>query len=302
MTQPFHPPPFVTPFAPGAPGAPGSPGSPAPGDEINAPDLEAKTQKVAFPVAVVVGGTARSRSAETTVYTSLRRRRGLDVYVALDPGVAIPVTGALIIRVYARSSTGGARNLVASGMLGFAGPSSSVSVLAANGQGRWVCAARAIAETYEVTYQYVDTVTPFPVGNMQITCVASDESSGVVPDHLGAVKASGAGVVTGGAIIDLGTIAAAGSGTINIPNLEIVGVMGICTAAQPRYLLAFDRSLALAANTVPDLIWPLGATIGGGITDKTVRQRFTTGFQLAQSSDPTKYVAVADGVIQALVR
>lgn len=281
-------PPFVSPFPENA--------TPSGGLTVNTADLESATVKVPAPVPVnLTPGTIRTFSAETTVYTTQQRRRAIDVFLSLDSAFVIPKTGVFVVRVYARSrAAGSARALVSSGMLGFCGAGGQVVL---NASGLWVCAGRAVAEVFEVTLQYYDTAFPFPSGgNVNVTCVASDHASDLVPDSLGTVLASGTG--ESGSAIDLGFTAA---GKISIPKVEVIEVGGINTSTSARYLQLFSRTASLAVGTVPDFVWPLGATAGSGYSAKP-RYRCPSGFILAASSTAGTYTNVADCFVQALIR
>lgn len=258
--------------------------------------LEVGQWKQAFPKPQFTApGTNHSFSPELLVYTTKARRRGVDVYVTTDPAIVFNPTGVLVVRVYARSGNA-AQHLVAQGLVGFEIGGTVLGSPAS--AGRWACAARAAAETFDVTVQYHDSAT-FPTGgNLIVTTVASDEVV-EAPRDVGVVLAQSI-VSSGGTIIDLGSFV---PGTkVAIAGLELVSVYAANDAGAARYLQAFDRFNGLSSGSIPQMVWPMGAVAGGGAVERDIGHRFTKGLILGVSSTAGTYTSVTDCTIQAEIR
>jgi hypothetical protein len=247
-------------------------------------------------------------NVEATVYTARQRWRACDVYVELpnqgDPFLADGGQRAyLSIFVYARSVQG-ARTLVASGRMGPYGDQSLPTFpLVAQ---RWVAAARADAERYEVTAQFTCnnalTLAHLFDAPIRVTTVLTDEMT-QAPPLVGVAPALGQ---VGTAI----RMVAAGTRP-PVPQPELVGVQCVIdTGAGPaaRFLHLHDSAALNLNGHVPLAIWPLGNEDGQGISDFNMAIRLgspgtaSSGLALVSSSTAAITTLANDCPMQAWFR
>jgi hypothetical protein len=243
------------------------------------------------------------RSRETTFYTTTRRWRACDVYVEL-PTQLTAASFVLSVFVYAVSQWG-QKTLVASGRI-------NGITTDGNGQSwwepaKWIVAARSVAEKYEVTaFVTQQSGAPNLAGTPKLTVVASDEMT-EPPPTVGAIMLR----ATQGAGIRLSAV-----GLNAPPRLEVLGVQGVNDVAAARYLQLYDTSATsfgaiTTAGFPPIAQWPMGAAIGGGISDYTFRYRSQSpalasvsplGPALVISTTPGTFTPAADGWVTMMVR
>lgn len=251
-----------------------------------ASDYEAITKAVSFQTGNNPG--VQTTSPEIIVYQTTRRWRACDVY--LDPSGLTERTGAVLsVFVYAVSSSG-AKTLVASGRL------SSVSGVISGYRGpQWVCAARGLAEKFEVSFRYLDGGAANFAGEVTMTVVAADEASDP-PAWVGVVPMRGGVQLTG--------VALRGAGGLFVDKPELVGIQAANTAAAARYLQLHEGAGAVLGGAVPVMVWGMGAAIGASVVDQAIRYRARAGYSLAVlvSTTPDTYTAAADGAVSAQYR
>lgn len=271
--------PYDPPFAPAVPPDP-------------APSLGQATD---FEVGTVSG--AAVTSGQTSIITTQRRWRAIDVYVtALGP--LSNKSGILSIFVWA-VSTSGARTLAASGRWSTYPNGGASSGIEPNTQ-LWVAAGRAVCERWEVSAVWTQfAVVGTPPTNLQVTAVASDEAV-EPPPRLGTLQ----NVPTAGYVV-ASSFNEATIGLTVSPQKELVAVSAMNGAAAARYLHMFDIATALgvpANGTAPIMCWPLGAAAGQGVVDESVRYRATRNLVLAVSSTPVTFTNAADCALSAVWR
>jgi hypothetical protein len=219
---------------------------------------------------------------ETSLYVTKRRWRACDVFVDVPPN-QMPASGCLTILVYAIWQ--GSRTLVASGRYGDFDVSGILKVTAP----RWVVAARASAERFEIAAFFSTSVAATDGVVAKITVVATDEA--VEPPSLLGLWPLGQGNNT-----SLGAL---------VPDVQIVGYTATINVAGARWLHLrwADSNGAMPAG--PSWCIPIGAVAGDGIEGV-----FPTPFRI-----PRKFIAVdisstispttaanADGQVRVWVR
>lgn len=246
---------------------------------------EAYTQTVGVP-----------RLVESSVYTTARRWRAIDVYASFGEGRQ---PGAVLtVRVYAVMK--GARVLVASGRIG---PESTVDpiTLLVETKSRWVAGARASASFYEVTLYGGPAASITLTDQVQVSIVATDQAV-ELPNGLGG-DAFSPTMVAGGAL-DLNVI-----GDDAWPDAELLWAtyaVDEALGAASRYLQVFDQAAAPVLGDVPILSWEIHSGHGGvaGVIPWPAAPcyRFRKAGWLRASSTFSTLTAAADVALNAWVR
>lgn len=242
------------------------------------------------------------------VYSFKRRWRAVDVYVDFpNPSGAIGPTlrgGILSVFVTAINQVGQiqTRTIVASGRI--EDPSAN-GVATSFALPSWVCAARSVAQQFEVSIFYSNPggAAIQPLVDLNVTVVGSDEAV-EPPPLLGSIRGVGGGV----GFNKVGPAASFNLFAPSVPFPELVGVQATINdgvvAGSARFLQLFERSgLPFPANgTVPQMIWPLGSNAGDGIFDWKVRLRAPVALVLAASSTAATLTSAVDVTMQAIIR
>lgn len=183
--------------------------------------------------------------SEMTVYTTQRRWRACDVFVAVPGGRDF--LSIVTVRVYA--VTLGARVLVASGRLG---PGGEILSNLATDRPTWIAAARSLATKFEVTLIGGPPASVSGLEMVEVSVVASDQAVQPVED-VGACLLRGPdqGVTTSaGTALNL----TADRGWPDVELLDVFYAIDPAVAAH-RYVQVFDSIDPPVGGSIPLLSW-----------------------------------------------
>jgi len=223
---------------------------------------------------------------EQSVYKTKRRWQACDVYVAMPPFVLKNTTGWLVVAIYAVVKN--VRTLVATGRINLAvdGGVDKPAI-------KWIAAARAEANTWEVTCLLdgeASGLAPPNPPTVQVSVIATDHANDV-PEWLG-LAANGVGVM-------LGATTSVKAVTAGI-RLQLGSILAVAAANAPRYLIVNDSEVALVNGNAAEHTFGVGAVgstllVEGGLLKA---RRFRNGISLAISSTPlTVTLAAANDVV-----
>lgn len=245
-------------------------------------------------------------TVETKIFKTKKRWRALDAYaqVTTDANTTVPVFGGgvLSIFVYAVTQVGQVttRVLVASGRMADP-PVGTATQPGSLPQPKWVVAARAEAQYFEVTVQFGAGAGGMPTVPLQITAVASDQAV-QAPRGVGEIRFSVSSQVEQ---IGQNVLANANPPPL-MPHLELVGIQGAIkqgvAANSPRFLLLFDDIFPLPVSANPVMIWPMGSNPGDGIFDRDVRYRAARAITIRASSTADVLTNANDVYMVATIR
>jgi hypothetical protein len=219
---------------------------------------------------------------ERSVYSTRKRWRAVDVY-CVPP--TMPAGTFLRFRVYAIAD-GVGRVLVASGFL-----SSTPANVSTVRLRRWVCAARAICDRFEITVQSIGFLS-IAGEEMQVSCVASDEAT-EVPLYVGAADLFDP---ANASIATTRILPSAGAASDPSYDTEIVGIFGANDTGAPAFIQIHDdvTTVPTAAPVIVVAVPDGGSVAVGPDVLAAYGYRFgERGCMAAWSTTPKVYTGIA---------